>query len=151
MTKNISFKKADFDDIDTIYEIEKDCFEAPWSRDMFYQQIKTGISRHYIMSRDEKAAGFYGFSYVIDEAEILNFAVSPPYQNDGLGTLMMEHLISVAGSLDIKKIFLEVRVSNKSAIRMYEKTGFKYLAQRKAYYENGEDAYIMLKELKYIY
>ena len=43
---------------------------------------------------------------------------------------------------------LEVRKSNISAQKLYEKNGFKKISVRKNYYDNIEDAFIYLKALK---
>lgn len=50
--------------------------------------------------------------------------------------------------LHYQNVNLEVRVSNVKAIALYQKFGFKNVAVRKRYYSNGEDAYLMIKELE---
>ena len=47
----------------------------------------------------------------------------------------------------MRKVRLEVRVSNKAAINLYKKHGFKIVYAIKNFYLNGEDAYVMMKNL----
>ena len=59
----------------------------------------------------------------------------------------MEDMFNRISNSDINTITLEVRVSNKVAIALYEKYGFKKISVREKYYENVEDAYVMQKEV----
>ena len=58
----------------------------------------------------------------------------------------MKHMIDLADRNDVKNITLEVRVSNDSAIALYESLGFIKVAKRKQYYQDGEDAHLMILE-----
>jgi ribosomal-protein-alanine N-acetyltransferase len=66
----------------------------------------------------------------------------------GFGSMMLEFAIELCQMSHVKNITLEVRVSNDEAKNLYEKYGFKPSHFRKQYYENGEDALVMNKELE---
>ncbi|MHB8232616.1 MAG: ribosomal protein S18-alanine N-acetyltransferase [bacterium] len=92
--------------------------------------------------------GFFIFYNVIDEMHILDITVAKEMQSKGIGALMLDYVLKIYKSLNIKYFFLEVRASNKIAVNLYKKFGFKIFMLRKNYYEdNGEDALCMVKEL----
>jgi len=92
--------------------------------------------------------GFFIFYNVIDEMHILDITVAKEMQSKGIGALMLDYVLKKYGSLNTKHFFLEVRASNKPAISLYKKSGFKIFMLRKNYYDdNGEDALCMVKEL----
>ena len=64
-----------------------------------------------------------------------------------VGTMLMEEAINGLVSRRTEEVYLEVRVSNSSAIKMYEKLNFKVRSRLKSYYRDGEDAYLMALEL----
>ena len=93
--------------------------------------------------------GYYLYSLVVGEAEILNIAVAPSHQGKGLGRQLLEHCLLQA-SEDARTVFLEVRASNFQAIRLYLDFGFNQIGERRDYYRTAhgsEDALMMAKEL----
>ncbi|MHB1661090.1 MAG: ribosomal protein S18-alanine N-acetyltransferase [bacterium] len=105
-----------------------------------YPEIKLDMQSRII--------GFFIFYNVIDEMHILDITVAKEMQSKGIGTLMLDYVLKKYGSLNTKQFFLEVRASNKPAISLYKKSGFKIFMLRKNYYDdNGEDALCMVKEL----
>jgi ribosomal-protein-alanine N-acetyltransferase len=93
-----------------------------------------------------KIIGYALMMMVLDEAHLLNLSVAKVYQKQGLGRLLLEHMIAIAKKHDAANMFLEVRPSNISAIALYENIGFNEMAVRRGYYpaHNGrEDAVLM--------
>lgn len=95
---------------------------------------------------DEKSIGYLEYSIIYDRLEIDNIQVSEEYRNNGIGTKLMAHLISLAIELHAINITLEVRVSNEVARNLYKKFGFHEVAIRKYYYGN-EDGILMEKNI----
>lgn len=92
--------------------------------------------------------GFAGIMVIIDEAELLNIAVSSEYRENGIGQMLIDHMLAEAKKHSAGRILLEVRKSNNPARHLYEKNGFTAFAERKGYYSNPkEDAVIMEKRL----
>ena len=97
-----------------------------------------------VAEEDGEIRGYIGMYVSIDEGEITNVAVDPGWRCRGIGETMLRHMLQEAQKRAIAKIVLEVRASNQSAIRLYEKNGFRMLGVRKGFYEMPrEDAYIM--------
>ncbi len=81
---------------------------------------------------------------ILDEAHITILGIHPDYQRRGLGHLMLCALLDRARQRDMARATLEVRISNQSALSLYQKFGFQIAGQRKGYYtDTGEDALIL--------
>ncbi|MEB3862116.1 MAG: ribosomal protein S18-alanine N-acetyltransferase [Desulfurococcales archaeon] len=91
--------------------------------------------------------GFLGLRWRV--GHLVSIAVLAPYRGMGIGKALLSETIRVMKDVyDVDAIYLEVRVSNEPAIRLYEKFGFRKVTVKKGYYRDGEDAYIMVKTLK---
>ena len=95
---------------------------------------------------DNKSVGYLEYSLIYDRMEIDNIQVLEEYRNNGIGTKLMSYLVSLAISLRVINITLEVRVSNNIAINLYKKFGFREVAIRKYYY-GDEDGILMEKNI----
>lgn len=131
-------RRADIKDIDAIYNVEQSCFTSPWSRDMLLQSLQSGC----VMLVCEEAGVVMGYAGIYPGGDITNIAVLPDFRRKGYGKMLVTALIDNAKHMCADGIFLEVRVSNKAAISLYEKCGFKQIAVRRKYYSDGEDALI---------
>ncbi len=134
--------------IDDVMVIEKSCFSIPWMREAFVEEITKNSYARYIVAMIGKAiVGYAGMWIIIDEAHITNIAVLPAYQGCGIGSRLLEGLISMAGSEDVNKMTLEVRKSNLTAQALYSKYEFVEEGRRREYYaDNREDAVIMWRD-----
>ena len=95
---------------------------------------------------DNKSVGYLEYSLIYDRMEIDNFSVLDEYRNQGIGTKIRAHLVSLAISYRVVNITLEVRKSNDIAINLYKKFGFREVALRKYYY-GDEDGILMEKQV----
>jgi ribosomal-protein-alanine N-acetyltransferase len=121
-------------DIPAVVEIENSSFKYPKPEAVFRED-----EHKYLVARDDdKVVGYIGIEKILDEEHIINMAVHPEYRKQGIGKRLMQHVLN-----DEDVFFLEVRVSNESAKKIYEKYGFKVISVRKGYYADGEDACIM--------
>ncbi|NLK97610.1 MAG: ribosomal protein S18-alanine N-acetyltransferase [Epulopiscium sp.] len=130
-----------------IHEIEKSCFTIPWSKEAFEKELRENPLAYYIVAELENTVlGYAGMWVIADEGHITNIAVHPDFQHQGVGTLLMEHLIDEARSKNFFGLTLEVRESNVKAQNLYKKFGFINEGLRKGYYQDtGENAIIMWK------
>ena len=97
---------------------------------------------------DNQVVGFGILSTVLDQAELHNIAIDPPVQGLGLGAAMLDHLLDNLAD-EVASIFLEVRLSNFRAIRLYQERGFVKVGERRDYYKTAlgrEDALLMCRE-----
>lgn len=132
------------EDIEGVLEIEKECFETPWSLNAFKMELKSDIAL-YIVARDEdKVVGYGGLWNILNEGHITNIAVSEEFRNKGIGSKILSELIEVSKSKNTSSMTLEVRRNNESAKHLYKKYGFEEAGVRPKYYaDNNEDAIIM--------
>jgi ribosomal-protein-alanine acetyltransferase len=95
-----------------------------------------------------KVLGFAAFYRIIDEAELRNIAVDPAHYNQGVGRALLAEGRRRLLEAGAKRIFLEVRQSNRAALALYYSIGFGLHSQRKDYYHDPrEDAYVLSLEL----
>jgi ribosomal-protein-alanine N-acetyltransferase len=139
------------DDLDEIDEIEHRSYPTPWSRSMFAGELAkpTSICLGAFEADDDEGAlvGYLIVSRYVDAWHVMNIAVDPSHRGRGIGTMLLERLFEVTAD-DVRRGYtLEVRVSNATAIALYERLGFEARGVRRGYYtDNREDALIMWKD-----
>jgi ribosomal-protein-alanine N-acetyltransferase len=135
--------------LDQVLEIERVSFPTPWSKQSFLSELHDNSMAYYIVCMlDEKVIGYGGMWIILDEAHITNVAVHPEHRGKRIGQGIIFYLISKALSLGVCRMTLEVRPSNLSAIKLYQRMGFQAAGRRKGYYtDTKEDAIIMWKTL----
>lgn len=125
-------------DVNMIKTIENRCFSSPWTENMILESMENGC----IMLVAEEGKNIVGYGGLYPSGDITNVAVLPEYRGKGYGKLIVQSLLASAKEHNIECVYLEVRVSNQIAIKLYEKCGFKLINTRKRYYPGGEDALI---------
>jgi len=135
-------------DLGAIERIERRSYTTPWSRSMFASELAkpTSICIGAVEERDG-LVGYLIISRYVDAWHVMNIAVAPAYRRRGIARGMMERLFEVTARDARRGYTLEVRVSNDSAIRLYEALGFRARGIRRGYYtDNREDALIMWRD-----
>ena len=141
-------RKMDLSDISYVYQEELKIFGKSLGEKTLYNEIMyNDMSRYFIALVNRKRVGYVGSWLTIPNAEILNLFVSEGYRGFGIGKELMERVIEVCNENEIEQLTLEVRKSNLYAIKMYVDLGFQQAAIRKQYYEDGEDALLMVLDL----
>ncbi len=95
------------------------------------------------LADDRSAGGFAFWRSLGDEAEILSIGVAPRLRRCGGARALLDEIIRTARSEGVRKLFLEVDVSNVAASSLYAAAGFERIGRRKRYYRNGGDALVM--------
>lgn len=135
-------------DLDAIAELERECFPVePWSRRMLADSFLSGNFYGALLEEDGAVTAYGGMSIVLDEEEIQLVATAEMYRRCGRGAKVLQALTEEAARRGVKRIFLEVRVSNADAQKLYLKHGFVGAYCRSRYYPDGEDALVMKKEI----
>jgi len=112
-----------------IANLEKSLFDSPFSiKDLENMSLQEAFKIWKIYG--DSLIGYVCFFQVKNEVEIIKIGIMKSHQGKNYGT----HLITKIKNLSIKKIFLEVSSLNKTAIKFYEKNGFKIIGVRKNYY-----------------
>ncbi len=142
----ITFREATAEDLVCVAEIEKASFADPWSAHEFESVLQLGHTIFLVAEAGNagEIAGYVVAMAVLDEAEILNVAVSPERRRAGLGGALMDAALSELKRRGAQSVYLEVRVSNTAARSLYASRGFVELSRRKDYYRSPvEDALVM--------
>ena len=136
-------------DTDRVYEIENESFFEPWSKKMLLKEFEgNSFLKHYVYEKDGEIVGFYILSVLSDLVEIFTIAVDKDHRGEGIGSALLEHLISLAKEKSAKEIWLEASTKNTAAVNLYQKYGFNIQSIRKNYYQKtGEDAYNMIRTI----
>lgn len=132
-----------------VLQIERESFPAPWTEAMFRQEIdETWLSRSFVAVQDGTIAGYIVAWFLRGEVHILNLAVTPSSQRQGIGRRMLQHVVDLAEQSDHHIATLEVRASNDAAKLLYVTMGFAPVGIRRRYYrDNDEDAIVMVRRL----
>lgn len=141
-------RKMEEKDITAIINGEKEVFGRSLGYDMLYSELHLNPYAYYfVLEIDKEVCGYIGL-WINENTEIINFYIEQKYQGQGYGKLMLEFVIKLSIKCKVNNISLEVRKSNERAISLYKKYGFIKSHTRKKYYEDGEDAIIMIKFLR---
>jgi len=143
----IEIRRLSLGDLSEIEEIEQRAYNTPWSRSMFASEIAKGTSICLGAFEGDQLVGYIVNSRYVDAWHVMNVAVDPEYQRRGIATRLLERLFELTVDDDGRGYTLEVRVSNRAAIRLYEQLGFDRHGIRRGYYtDNREDALIMWRD-----
>lgn len=144
-------------DIPEVLRIEHASYQLPWTRQLFVDCLKVGYHT-LVLECAGGLRGFVIFSSAAGESHILNLCIDPLARRQGFAEALLAQAIATVIVAGAKTMFLEVRVSNESAIRLYEKMGFVEVGRRPNYYKTSdkisnkvgsdrEDAIVMAREL----
>ncbi|MCC5793061.1 MAG: ribosomal protein S18-alanine N-acetyltransferase [Legionellaceae bacterium] len=141
-------------DLCQIFSIEQIANTTPWSEKIFYHCMLVGyecLTIEVVRDQNKTIAGYCISRLKNDKAHILNLTIAPSFQGRGLGKALLQYVLDGFMKLSsVRKVVLEVRISNTRAIQLYQQQGFYQSAQKKAYYndKNGsEDALVLEKNL----
>jgi len=146
---NNGFCMMRMDDLDEVMEIENSLYDFPWSKSIFADCIQVGYSC-WTYKQGYQIQAYGVLSAAAGEAHVLTLCVNKDFQGQGLGKLLLEHLLDIAVDHRAEVLLLEVRPSNVVAVNLYQKYGFNEVGTRKAYYpskDGREDALIMARDL----
>ena len=137
------------EDIPTIITIEEASFPTPWKAESFESELKDNyLSRYYCLEIDHHVVGYMGLWIVMGEAHITNIAIWPGRRGQGWGEYLLRAVMNKMFAVSVRRLTLEVRVTNETAQNLYSKLGFKAAGVRRKYYsDNQEDALIMWANL----
>lgn len=132
-------------DIDAVHRIETLSFRTPWSLESFEQEVEENHLAYYaVVDLEGVVVGYGGLWQVFDEVHVTNVAIDPEYRGRGLSRPLMLHLMDHSKQRGALRMTLEVRVSNTTAIALYQSLGFETEGVRPKYYQDTqEDALIL--------
>lgn len=142
------------EDLTSVMEIERVAYSTPWPESSF-RGLLTRTDTYLIVAEIEEPKGGgpqivgYAASWaVLGQGELGNIAVKPQWQHKGVGRRLLESVVEAMREIRVTELFLEVRVTNLIAQRLYQSFGFRPIGIRQAYYSKPtEDAIVMRLDL----
>jgi [ribosomal protein S18]-alanine N-acetyltransferase len=143
----VRIRLLELGDLDAIESIEQRAYPTPWSRSMFASELAKPTSICLGAFEGDDLLGYVINSRYVDAWHVMNVAVDPDRQRRGVATALLARLFELTRDDERRGYTLEVRVSNRGAIRLYEQLGFEARGVRRGYYtDNREDALIMWRD-----
>jgi [ribosomal protein S18]-alanine N-acetyltransferase len=144
----LQIRQLAYADLPQVIAIERRAFPTPWSLAMFVLELSKPSGICLAALEDGEMVGYLVCSRYDTVWHLMNVAVEPPKQRQGIATALLERLFEQADKPS-EQYTLEVRTSNEGAIRLYEHFGFRAAGRRRAYYhDNREDALIMWRTVE---
>lgn len=136
-------------DLADVSDIEVASYPYPWTKGIFQDCLRVGYRCH-VVEVDGALSGYGIVSHALEEAHLLNLCIHPERRRGGLADLLLDHVVREARIVGSTRLFLEVRPSNKGAVALYRKSGFRVIGRRPGYYpaaSGREDAMVMVLHL----
>ena len=135
-------------DLPKLMALERACFVDAWTTEMMKNEFLRDGFCGVLAEEDGEIVGYLCGYSLFEDAELLKTAVVQERRGKGIGGLLLDAFTEKVLLQGAEKIFLEVRVSNEAALRLYVSRGFEKTRIRKRYYADGEDALEMKRELR---
>jgi len=147
-------RRCELGDIIPVMEINLRTLPEHYS-DYFYESLLEELPEAFIVAEiSGKIIGYimckieHGFSNFkklgfVKKGHVVSVAVIDEHRRKGFGSVLVDEAVKGVKTVQGSELYLEVRCSNNDAVRLYEKLGFSIIQRLKAYYRDGEDAYVM--------
>jgi len=155
---NCILRRSELGDIIPVIEINLRTLPEHYS-DYFYESLLEELPEAFIVAEiSGKIVGYimckmeHGFSNFkklgfVKKGHVVSIAVIDEHRSKGFGSALVNESIEGVKIRQCSELYLEVRCSNNDAVRLYEKLGFSKTQKLKAYYRDGEDAYVKAIDL----
>lgn len=146
----LRIRKIKEEDVQAVANLEAACFLSPWpEKQIRYEMKENPCSFVYVALLDDDVVGYLDFMITFDSATIDRICVDENHRRNGIAKALLDKMVEVCQKQKdrVDFITLEVRASNKNAIRLYQKNGWIEITKKPHYYENGEDAIYMVRSL----
>ena len=144
---DIKINTMKINDLENIKDILVTDFDDFWTYNILKDELASDNSKYIVATLNSEIVGFAGIKVAGDQADVMNIVTNKAYRKQGIGTLLLNSLISICKDLNLTSIFLEVNQNNYPAIILYESIGFKKIGIRKNYYKDN-DGFVYLKKIK---
>lgn len=141
---SVIFRKLQAEDAAALEQLDRESFSIPWMKEEFERLLSRDYCTYYVAEENGQILGCAGFVNLCGEADIDKVVVAGAVRGRGIATGLMRVLLEDGEKNGVEAFTLEVRVSNRAAIHLYEKFGFVTEGIRPRFYEKPiEDANIM--------
>lgn len=136
-------------DMPAVLAIEYESYSVPWSEATFRGLLRRRDAEMIVAEAAGRIIGYAIFWTVLDQSELGNVAVTGAWRGQGIGQRLVADVLRRADQRGVREIFLEVRPSNTSARRLYERLGFTQVGRRRNYYQEPvEDALVLRRPMR---
>jgi ribosomal-protein-alanine N-acetyltransferase len=145
----VNIREMTTDDIPEVVRMDKIVLGHTLGADTLQNELNENPFAHYFVMEESMSGnlvGHIGLWIDAPNAQVMNFYLMPNCQHQGYGRQLFEFALDYLKAFSVGNLTLEVRESNLRAIHFYESLGFEMVAKRHHYYDNGEDALLMLKK-----
>ncbi len=157
MQETYSIRKFSMNDLQSVTQINRSCLPENYTDFFFIDLYKrfpetfivaeeAGQVVGYIMCRVEVGLSGFGLSGLVKKGHVVSVAVSPEHRHKGVGEGLVSKALEAMKLYNAKQSYLEVRVTNDEAIKLYKKLGFEVTRTMHGYYADGEDAQVLTKK-----
>ncbi|MEM0084626.1 MAG: ribosomal protein S18-alanine N-acetyltransferase [Candidatus Methanomethylicia archaeon] len=156
-TIKYTIREVTLKDIPIVMDINRKCLPENYSQSFFMQHYRKYPKAFLVADVDGEVVGYimcrieYGMSNfkfaLLKKGHVISIAVLPQYRRMGIGYNLMVKAMEAMKNYGATEVYLEVRVSNYPAIRLYEKLNYTITNRIQGYYADGEDAYVMARQL----
>jgi ribosomal-protein-alanine N-acetyltransferase len=158
LLETYTLRKFSLNDLQSVMQINRVCLPENYT-DFFFVDLfhrfpelfivaeNAGEVVGYIMCRLETGLSNLGLGGLVKKGHVVSVAVLPQHRRHGVGEALVTRAFEAVKLYNAKQCYLEVRVSNDEAIRLYKKLGFEVTRTMRGYYADGEDAYLMARKL----
>ncbi len=152
-------RRCEYKDIPSVIDINMKNLPENYS-DYFFESLLNEFPEAFIVAElNSRIVGYimckieFGFSNFkrlgfVKKGHVVSIAVNEEHRGRKIGKALMEESISAMMAKRCDEAYLEVRVSNTPAIKLYEQLNFVIKSRLRSYYRDGEDAYLMALDLK---
>jgi ribosomal-protein-alanine N-acetyltransferase len=155
---NYRFRRFKPSDLEGVIRINRDCLPENYTTLFFMNLYKrfpetfiiaetSGEIVGYIMCRIETGIPSFKILGITRKGHVISIAVLPEHHRKGIGYALVQEAMQAMKSYKVKECYLEVRTSNSPAIELYRKLGFEVTRTIRDYYADGEDAFVMARQL----
>jgi [ribosomal protein S18]-alanine N-acetyltransferase len=138
-------------DLDEVVRIEAESFRVPWRREFFASELVEAHRYIRVLARDDggtpRVGGYLFAVSLYEEFHVNKIATDLRLRKQGYGRILIEDALARARAMASTAVTLEVRVSNAAARQFYRSYGFREAYKRRAYYQDGEDALVLVLPL----
>ena len=147
MQSEIIIRPMRLDDLDVVYRLEQKLFPNPWPKSFFKHDLQSRGTIAFVVEGEDSLIGYSIASCKDQGLHVTNIAVDTAHQRHGIGSRLMQKLERIAMDRGCRYVYLEVRTNNLAAIDFYKHLYYTIAYTRQHYYIDGDDAYVMEKEL----
>lgn len=151
-TEAVEIRQAVRADLLAVFRIEQASFPQPWP----FSAFERFLGRPGFMVAESVADSVDVVGYVVADSipnsgrpigHVKDIAVAPEARGEGIGKRLLERALAVLQAQDTQRVKLEVRATNDRALGLYRDFGFTNVRTVPRYYENGEDALVLVRSL----